>query len=430
MTGAFLNSARSAIAEQSAPALAWLAPVRAHAASSFLAAGVPTRRVERWKYTELKTVAGKSYDFLLEPGSVEIDEIDALLNRDCTALLVLIDGELDALHSRREDLPLGLGVYTLSEALSRLPERIRPLLEQEFNAPDESMASLNAALMRGGFVIDLGKNLMMEPTIEVLHLTSNRAEPLAINTRGIVLAAAGARAKVVEHFGHIGGGNLLNSVTQLELGEDSQLHFVRLQDLCSRGQVISRLDAKVAASARLDFSQVDLGGELARLDTRVALAGIAAQVHARGLTALKGRAHVDHQFEIIHAARDTRSTQQFRAIADGRSRSVFAGKVIVQPGADGADAQQSTRNLLLSAHAEIDAKPELEIYADEVKCSHGATVGQLDEAALFYLRSRGIDAASARAMLLQAFVEELLAGIASPSISAPLQERFAQRFLA
>jgi len=428
MSVGFLKSAEQAVAQQAAGEQFWLESIKDKAAADFFAAGLPSRRVERWKYTELKSIAQQTFDFSGAAGSVEIDEIDALLQRECTALLVLIDGEFDALHSRREDLPMGLRVLTLSEAIKLIPEQIEPYLAQRFAAPEDAMASLNAALLRGGFVITLDADLGVCPTIEVLHLTSNRSTPMAINTRGIVLAKAGTRARVLEHFGHIGGGNLLNAVTQIDLGANAELQYLRLQDLCERGRLIARVQARVDTDAQLRVGMLDLGGELSRLDTRVELRGDRASVEINGLTAIKGRTHSDHQLEISHAARDTVSMQNFRALVDGRARAVFAGKVIVQVGADGADAKQSTRNLLLSAHAEVNAKPELEIHADEVKCTHGATVGQLNEGAMFYLRSRGISEVQAREMLLRAFVTELLATFDGAALVEPLAARFERRF--
>lgn len=424
MSETFVSAARAALEANAA-----LTPQQAQAGAKFLKDGLPTRRLERWKYTDLKKIGQQEYDFSAAAGAVEIDEIPALLSRECTALLVLIDGELDALHSRREDLPLGLAVLTLQEAMERIPQRIAPYLAQSFDAPEDAMANLNSALLRGGFVIVLDDDLRVEPTIEVLHLSANRTHALALNTRGIVLAGAGKKARVVEHFGHVGGGNLINAVTQIVLAPEAQLQYLRLQDLCERGQLLARVQVAVANDAHLQMSTVELGGALSRLDTRVLLEGERARFDAFGLTAIKRRAHCDHQLEIVHDARDTTSTQTFRAVVDDRARSVFAGKVIVRPGADGADAKQSTRNLLLSANAEVDAKPELEIHADEVKCSHGATVGQLDERALFYLRTRGIDADTARSMLLRAFVEELLMTMGSDAVVAPLRARFESRFL-
>jgi Fe-S cluster assembly protein SufD len=421
-------SAERALAESATREPQWLADVASDSAQAFVQHGVPSRALERWRYTDLKALAGRDYAFSGVAGSVEIDEIDALLERDCTALLVLIDGELDALHTRRLDLARGLHVLTLQEALREFPDRLKPLLEARFDAPEDALMALNGALLRGGFVIALDAELNECPTIEILHLSSQREQPLAINTRGLVLAEAGTRAKIVEHFGHIGGGNLLNAVTQLKLAEGAQIHYVRCQDLCARGQLVGALHAQIQRDAALDLSVLDFGGSLARLDTRIALVGERARFDVRGLTAIGERAHIDHQLEIRHVARNAASTQAFRTVANGRARAVFAGKVIVEPGADGADAQQSTRNLLLSPHAEIDTKPELEIYADEVKCSHGATVGQLDDSALYYLRSRGIGIEQARGMLLGAFVDAVLDLTPAGAIQTALKARFGERF--
>jgi Fe-S cluster assembly protein SufD len=247
-----------------------------------------------------------------------------------------------------------------------------------------------------------------------------------VHVRNIVKLGVGASLRVVEH--HVGAGNgvpLLNAVAQIMLADDARLTHVRVQEQSDSATVIARTQATLAARATYELTLLDLGAQLARHDLQIALDGIGASTTVAGAAVVNGRQHADLQLRIEHRARDTTSRVAFRGIADQRGRSVLGGAIVVQPGADGSDAALSNRNLLLSPHAEIDAKPELEIYADEVKAAHGATVGQLDETALFYLRSRGLPLAQARAMLTFAFVREMLEGVGA----AELREHLAGRVI-
>lgn len=256
--------------------------------------------------------------------------------------------------------------------------------------------------------------------LHVVYVSVPAAQPVRWRTKvGIVLESG--RACVVEQIvGADGAATLASLLRQVTLGDGALLDLVSLCDLPESAALYRLLDARIGTDACLRATHVLLGGRLQRLDLAVALAGERARLESRGVFALRGRAHADTHLDVRHLARDTTCDIAWRGVADQRARGIFHGAITVAAGADGSDAQLSNKNLLLSPNAEIDTQPVLEIYADEVKAAHGATVGQIDERALFYLRSRGIPQADARRMLVTAFCQAMLDGIADPALRAHL----------
>ncbi|MBN8886419.1 MAG: Fe-S cluster assembly protein SufD [Rudaea sp.] len=240
----------------------------------------------------------------------------------------------------------------------------------------------------------------------------------------VEVTVVSGRARVIEQFIGAQGESVLGSLRRrYDLADATQLDLVSLCELPESVAMYRLVEARVGAKARLHTTHVLLGGRLQRLDFQVDLAGSEARLESRGVFALRGRDHADTQLDVRHLARDTACDVVWRGVADARARGIFRGAITVAQGADGSDAKLSNKNLLLSSSAEIDTQPALEIYADEVKAAHGATVGQIDERALFYLRSRGIPLAVARRMMVTAFCAEALAGIGD----ADLRELLAQR---
>jgi Fe-S cluster assembly protein SufD len=243
----------------------------------------------------------------------------------------------------------------------------------------------------------------------------------------VVVRAGGVRI-VEQHIGDAGGADVLGSLcAQVSVGEHAALHTTLLTDLSDAQSLYRREVITSARDGTYASTHALFGGRLQRHDVNVQLAGTQSSYRARGVFALRGRQHVDVHLEVRHAARDTTSDVLWRGVADQRARGILHGAITVNPAADGADARLQTKNLLLSPHAEIDAQPVLEIYADEVKASHGATVGQLDETALFYLRSRGIPAAQARNLMIAGFCREVFAAIDDAALRAQLEAELDQR---
>ncbi|HEX7917717.1 Fe-S cluster assembly protein SufD [Rudaea sp.] len=251
----------------------------------------------------------------------------------------------------------------------------------------------------------------IDEPVQVVYVNLPSAQPSRWQTNTSMVIVNGFATLVEQHVGLDGAGVLGASRRRIDVGEGARLDLISLCDLPESVSLYRLLDVHLAAEATLRATHVLLGGRLQRLDMQVELAGEQARLESRGVFALRGRAHVDTQLDIRHVARDTACDIVWRGIADQRARGIFHGAITVAEGADGSDAKLSNKNLLLSPQAEIDTQPVLEIYADEVKAAHGATVGQIDERALFYLRSRGIPLADARRMMVTAFCREVLDGI-------------------
>jgi Fe-S cluster assembly protein SufD len=318
----------------------------------------------------------------------------------------------------------GLVVEPLAQALARGDDALRGRYERRYVDGQHGYSRLNALHAQHGAHVRVAAGARIaQPVVLVAPPAATAATRFL---RHVVVLEAGAQATVVlHHAGGAGAASLDNVVVQVVLGEGASLTLVRLQEAGAGAVLLERCEAELGKDATLRTWDLELGGAIARRELDVQLAGERAAVSARGVFALRGRQHAETHLDIVHAARDTTSRTLWRGIADARARGVFVGGIVVAPGADGADAQLSTRNLLLSPHAEIDAKPALEIHADEVKAAHGATVGQLDERALFYLRSRGLPLDAARSLLTFAFCREVLDGIDAP-LAATLAERLAQ----
>ena len=256
----------------------------------------------------------------------------------------------------------------------------------------------------------------IDEPIHIVYVSIPSAQPSRWQTNTSMMVVNGFATLIEQHVGLDGAGVLGDSRRRIDVGEGARLDLISLCDLPESVALYRLLDVRLAAKAVLRATHVLLGGRMQRLDIQAELAGEQARLESRGVFALRGRAHADTQLDIRHAARDTACDVVWRGVADGRARGIFHGAITVAAGADGSDAKLSNKNLLLSPNAEIDTQPVLEIYADEVKAAHGATVGQIDERALFYLRSRGIPLAEARRMMVTAFCREVVDGIADADL--------------
>jgi len=389
---------------------------RLRALADLGAAGWPTRRRESWRYTDLEPLAAA--DFELNPSAAGRDDIaaaqrllaDASLG-PTTRQLVLLDGERIT----------GLGAPSLADVEvasteSRWDELVA-VFAKPVGAADYPLAALNTAFSRNGLWIRVPAGVVVGEPIHLVLVGSGRAR-IAAQPRIVIELEPGAHATVVQHFVDSAADSRgwSNGVTQLKQGAGSRLGFYRLQRHAAGVAHTSLLFAELDESAELTAGYFDLGGRLVRNDIAIALSGAGARTALFGLF-LAGRGqHVDDHTLIRHAAGTTVSSESFRGIIGERGRGVFNGKVVVEPGCQRIDARQSNDNLLLGEHAEIDTKPELEIYANDVKCSHGSTVGELDSEQLFYLRARGLADAEARRILTAAFATTIVEQIADADL--------------
>jgi Fe-S cluster assembly protein SufD len=368
----------------------------------FLAHGFPGKRLEDWKYTDLAPLA--ELEFVPANDDAEVPDLSAHFIEGCDRV-VFVNGHLrsgpPALHAR----PL-------------------PAPQDERGG----VSALTTALSTGGLYLRLAKNQQLPRPLHVLLVTvPGSAHGMSHLSHSIQLEP-GAQATVILH--HVGVGDSGHFVTHdvhLRAMDDARLDLVRIQEEGAGTYHLFRADAQSERGARMNLCTVDLGGGLVRNDWNVNLAAPGAAVELNGLYAPTGRAHVDNHTRIDHYFPHGTSRESFRGVVGEQARAVFNGKIVVHPNAQKTDSEQHVANLLLGKGAEVNAKPELEIYADDVKCAHGATFGQLDDTAIFYLRSRGIDQATARSMLTYTFAFDVLGRIAHAGARQLAERRFAAR---
>ncbi len=396
-----------------ASGIGWLDAARHEAMQAFLSAGLPDTRNELWKYTALRALEQRGYSARDESASTRmIDEGTFALPDIEGTRLVFVNGVFRADLSRLDDLPQGLSVQPLSRALVENPEPLRFLLSRHATEPRDSFASLNAALASDGVLVRVAPAAQIEAPLRIVHLGAQAEAAIACHARNFVELGEGACLRLIEHYAALGEhAHFTNIACEYVLQKSARIDLLALQDSAVGAALFRRSDFHLHEDAQLELHALELGGALARHELRIALDGDRSRAQTRGAFALRGRQHVDTELLIEHHGRDTASDSLWRGVADGRARGVFHGAITVHPGADGADAQLSNKNLLLSEGAEIDTRPALEIHADEVKAAHGATIGQLDEHALFYLRSRGLPAETARILLVRAFCAVALSGV-------------------
>lgn len=423
----FVESLLEAAAQAQLPGsgIGWLDAARRENLDAFVTGGLPDSRAEAWKYTALRALGQRRFapsDAQASTLAVDIDGF-ALPGLD-GPVLVFVNGVFRAELSRVDQLPAGLSLLPLSTALQGDAEPLRFALSRHYREGGDVFARLNAALAADGVVLRVAADAKIAQTVRLLFIGAPAEQALAWHVRHVIELGEGAELSLVEQHVTVGAHqNLGTQVTDIVLRQGAKLRHVALQEV-SEGSTLVRHDSvQLDAKAHAAIYALELGGSLVRHDLHATLAGDASRLDTRGVFALRGRQHIDTQMSIRHQALNTASESVWRGVADERSRGVFRGAIVVAEGADGSDASLSSKNLLLSGQAEIDTKPELEIYADEVKAAHGATVGQLDERSLFYLRSRGIPLAEARAMLTAAFCRAVFESLPEEGLREHINER-------
>ncbi|MGH8189922.1 MAG: Fe-S cluster assembly protein SufD [Rhodanobacteraceae bacterium] len=417
----FAESMRAAATTRLAGSgLAWLDAERHAAMQAFQERGLPTTRNELWKYTALRALAQRAYAPAVDDGAgLAVPAVSWPPVVEDQACVVFVNGVFRGDLSRLDDLPDGVTLQSLSSALRDQPEPLRFLLGAGNDTEDDGFTLLNRALAADGMILRVANGVQVPEPLHVVHMGVASQDPVAWHLRSLIELGEGASLQIVEyHVGEPATGHLANLVREVNLRERAHLDWLVVQRGGADASLLRRSNAQLHDSAVFEFHALELGGKLARHELRVELAGARSRFRARGAFVLHGRQHSDTEVLVTHRGRDTTSDSLWRGVADDRARGVVHGRILVLPGADGADGSFYNKNLLLSPAAEIDTRPALEIYADEVQANHGATVGQLDENVLFYLRSRGISVDTARRMLVRAFCAVALEDIEP----APLRE--------
>jgi len=388
---------------------AGLGDSRRQALDAALRDGLPGTRSERWKYTPLRAFERRSF----VPAASQPAVVDGAVVAGIPApRLIFVNGRFDAAHSDLAGLPKGVTLQPLSQALADASERDVNFLARRFDRADEVFARINAALADEGVVLRAEEGASASQPIHLVFLGAPAERDLASHSRHFIELRGDAELTVVEHhLASEANTHFANSLMHVHLAPRARLTHVRVQDEATGASLVTRTDAVLARSATYLRLDLELGGALSRHELNASLQGEGAQVIANGVLLADGKRHLDTRLGIDHVARDTRCELLWRGLASGRSKAAFHGGITIREGADGSVAELSNKNLLLSAGAEIDTQPVLEIHADEVQAAHGAAVGQLDATSMFYLRSRGIPEQQARALLTAAFCRETLAVI-------------------
>ena len=391
--------------------IVWLDAARHENRAAFAAGGLPDTRVEAWKYTALRALGQRSFahgDAAAASRAVAASRF--ALPGVVGPRLVFVNGVFRADLSALDALPAGLTLQPLSQALHGDAEPLRFALSRPVaREASDAFARINAASAVDGVVLRVAAHVKVTAPVQLVFVGVAADVELAWHLRNVIELGEGAELNLIEqHVSADEPAQLATVVSDIELREDARLHHTVLQNVAVAASLIRRSSVRLHARAHAMLHVLELGGALVRHDLHAELIGDGARFDTRGVFMPHGRQHIDIQLAIRHQALNTTSTSTWRGVANDRARGVFRGAIVVAPGADGSDASLGNKNLLLSPGAEIDTKPELEIYADEVKAAHGATVGQLDERSLFYLRSRGIPLAEARALLTAAFCRAVL----------------------
>lgn len=403
-----------------------LIALRRAALEQFLSAGFPTQRQENWKYTSLRRLETRAFS-VAEPTALDAKQPEWLPHTGTR--LVFVNGHCTpALSSQHAQQP-GVTVLTFKQWLQHEPGEVAAYLSQNGQIDGPALEQLNLAFFEDGVVLNLADNTILDEPLYIVHHCTAAAAQRMSHPRVMVRAGRNSRGTIIEHFlGAHEAEYFTNAVSRIEISAGGAIQHFRVQQESTRAFHIAHVQAKLANDSRYSIHDIALGASLGRSDITTVLEGRGAHAALFGLFTPMGAQHLDAHTRIDHVAPNTTSEEDYRGIAGGRGRGVFNGKVIVRPDAQKIDARQSSRNLLLSPQAEIDTKPELEIYANDVKCSHGATTGQLDATALFYLRSRGLSESDARAALIRAFAESILTTIDVAALRTALEKQIDERF--
>jgi Fe-S cluster assembly protein SufD len=389
----------------------WLAGVRQRAIQRFADIGWPTTREDAWRHTSLATLAQQSF---VAPGHVSAAELVTQVRQgEPGHWLIFVDGRYAPELSDVGTLPAGVEIKSLAQALVDQPDQVQALFGDETDGA--STASLNAALAADGAYVRLSRGVAVEHPVHLVFVAAS--DQAASFPRNIIYADAAANATIVEHYvGQGGGATFTNTVTRAFVSADAHISHIKLQQESPQAFHLAAIDVQQESGSVYNSHSMSFGARLARNDISTSLNGQRCETLLNGLYYVDGRRHVDHHTLINHAQPFCNSHEYYRGILADTARGVFSGRILVAPGADKTDAIQRSDSLLLSRMAKADARPELEIYADDVKCAHGATVGQIDEDSLFYLRSRGLDDELARNVLTYGFAATALQRIQLDSL--------------
>ncbi|MBP6335144.1 MAG: Fe-S cluster assembly protein SufD [Bacteroidia bacterium] len=405
-----------------------LSGIRKEAITSFSSLGFPTTKHEEWKYTNIASVVKSDYISPAPlPALTESDIKSFYLAGEDSIRLVFVNGHFSAALSSGLRLPDGLVIGNI--AAHNGHQAVKEHLAKHASFANSSFVALNTAFVDEGAFIYLPDNLVEERTIHLMYVHDTRSAAVVMYPRNLIVAGKNSKGKVVESYHSIGEVNtgFCNTVTEIVVGDNASVEFNKIQ--CEHGSTnhISHTEVIQSQNSRFNICTVTLGGNIVRNNLHIRLNGQHCETHLYGLYITQQNQLVDNHTLVDHAKPNCMSNEIYKGILDDHSLGVFNGKVMVRQDAQKTNAYQSNKNILLCDDAAINTKPQLEIFADDVKCSHGATTGKLDEDALFYLRSRGIGEKEAKAFLNVAFAADVINNITIESLKEQLMQLIEQR---
>ena len=409
----------------------WVGHIRHEAITRFAELGFPTTRDEDWHFTSVAPIAESDFHVTEAPGGeVKMGDLEPFqFGGIAWPTLVFVNGRFSADLSTFSTLPEGVRVMELARAWVEVPELLQKYLTQVVDHRTAAFTALNTAFMHDGAVVHIAANAQLGPPLHLLFVSDAYAAKTITHPRTLIVAEHHAEATIVESYVSLGDARYFtNTVCEVVVGEGAQVRHYRVQRESERAFHIGTTQVRQAKASLYKSFSFATGGRLSRINVYTKLEGEGSEVWLDGLYMLDGDQHVDHQTRIEHLQPNCASHEVYKGVLDGVSHGVFNGQVFVDPIAQKTDGKQTNNNLLLSDRARIDTKPQLEIFADDVKCTHGATVGRIDQMALFYMKSRGIGEQLARELLTYAFAADVIERIELDPVRTGLESLTLRRF--
>lgn len=428
----YLNTFAQVAEQLAGSGVPWIEQTRQQALSRFSDQGFPSTRDEDWKYTSVTPIERHAF----KPAALDAKPLTPeqlapfLLHAPTLPRMVFVNGHYTESLSDIDKLPGGVVVTSLATALEDQAEHLQEHLGRCAPTDKYGFAALNTAFLADGAYIFVPQGAVLAEPLHLLFIATASAEPVLAQPRNVIIVGKNSQAKLIESYVGLGDARYFtNAISEIAISEGAALEHYKLGQESLKAYHIGGVHIRQAGNSRFVSHNVAVGGALTRNDIEVLFTGEGADCELNGLYLVSGRQHVDNHTRIDHAKPKCSSREFYKGVLDGRGRAVFNGRIIVHQDAQHTDAQQQNKNLLLSRDAEVDTKPQLEIYADDVKCAHGATVGHLDSDALYYLRTRGIDEQTARSVLTYAFANDVLNRIGIDSIRTYVERLLTTRLL-
>ena len=408
----------------------WLRRIREQALDRFVELGFPTARRgnEKWKYTNVGRIAKGTFGHSVAADTNGIDATDVRKTApwdDGWINLVFVDGRFSEALSTAPRSRNGVHITGLADAISSEPHAVEKHLARYASFEDDAFTALNTAFVQDGALVRIAPGASLETPINLVFVASDSEEPTVSYPRVLVVAGAGSRATIIESYVRLSESRYFtNSVSEMVLDEGAEVEHYRLLMESDAAFHVGAARVRLGENSTFSSGSFVRGAALGRYDLHVLLDGPGCSCYLNGLYMTSGRQHIDNFINIEHAKPHTTSRLKYKGILDDRSRAIFGGTVLVQKGAQKTDALQSDKNLVLSPKAEVDSKPALFIYADDVKCGHGATAGNIDESTVFYMRSRGLDPETASRLLIYGFASEIIDTVLVEGLRSYLERLF------